>query len=250
MTSSHGHSTIDHDVSRDRIGTSPACSCAESVRRILKCVTLRRVQITSEVLRAAATDPASPAWETIWGQACHQGTCDPDSAALLPWLATTAAGFAGDGLDTPLILAGFITADATAADRVTHAAEIEVLRAFAVGRLPETSDDHAFVHLLQAILGLEGDEVWGKELDRLTDGEADVQCPECEEETLLDITAENPDISPGLSSELAERLHAQAVGANQELVAAGLTRLFGRFVCTECGASFNIADNLAGVSQP
>ncbi|MEU4690961.1 hypothetical protein [Actinoplanes sp. NPDC023714] len=155
------------------------------------------MHITSEVLRAAATDSASPAWETIWGQACHQGTCDPDSAALLPWLATTAADFAGDQQDTPLILAGFITADATAADRVTYAEKIEVLRALAGDRLPEASDDHAFVHLLQAILGSEGNEVWGKELDRLNDGEADVQCPECDEETLLDMTAENPDIAPG-----------------------------------------------------
>lgn len=226
---------------------SPQVGRRADTRPNLKCVTLRRVQITSEVLRAAATDPASPAWETIWGQACHQGTCDPESAALLPWLAATAVGFAGAHLEMPLTLAGFVTADATSADRVTYAKEIEALRALAVDRLAEASDDHAFVSLLQAILGLEGDEIWGKELDRLNDGEADVQCPECAEETLLDITAENPDIAPGLSSELAKRLHAQAVAADREPVAAGLTRLFGRSVCSECGASFNVADNLAGV---
>jgi hypothetical protein len=220
------------------------------VRLISKRVTLGRVQISAEELQAAATDPASPAWTTIWGQACHQGFCDPDSPTLLPWLATTAVGLVGDQLDTPLILAGFITTDATAEDRATYAKEIEGLRALAVDRLPEASDDHAFVHLLQAVLGLEGSEVWGKELDRLDDGEADVQCPECAEETLLDITAENPDITPGLSSELAKRLHAQAVGADRGAVATALTRLFGRLECAECGASFNIADNLAGVSQP
>jgi hypothetical protein len=220
------------------------------VRLILKCVTLRRVQITAEELRAAATDPASPAWDTIVRQVCHQGTCDPSSPALLPWLAATAVGFVGDQLDTPLILAGFITADATAEDRVTYADEIEGLHALAVGRLPEASDDHAFVRLLQAVLGLEGDEVWGKELDRLDDGEADVQCPECEEEALLDMTAENPGIAPGLSSALARRLHAQAVGAEREAVATALTRLFGRLECPECGASFGIAGNMVGVSRP
>jgi hypothetical protein len=206
------------------------------------------VRISSEVLRAAATEPVSPAWGTIWGQVCHQGTCDPQSAALLPWLATTAAGFAGGRPDGPVTLAGFITADATAADRVTYAEEIDVLRALAVDRLPKASNDHDFVHLLQAILGLEGNEIWGKELDRLNDGEADVQCPECDEETLLDITAANPEIAPELSSELARRLHAQAVAAGREAVAAGITRLFGRLACAECGASFTIADNLAGVS--
>ncbi|WP_436533035.1 hypothetical protein [Actinoplanes sp. HUAS TT8] len=206
------------------------------------------MQITSEVLRAAATDPASPAWETIWGQACHQGTCDPDSAALLPWLATTAAGFAGDQLDSPLALAGFITADATVEDRVTYAEEISALRALAAGRLPAASTDRAFVYLLQAILGLEGDETWGKELDRLNDGEADVRCPECDEETLLDIAEENPDIAPAHSSELAQRLHDEAIAAGRERVATAIAQLFGRLTCAECGTSFTIAENLAGAS--
>ncbi len=206
------------------------------------------MEISPDVRRAAAADPTSPAWKVVWEQSCHQGTCDPTSAVLLPWLATTIATFVGDQRETPLALAGFIAVDATDADRASYASEIEALRGLAVDRLPEASDDRAFVYLLQAILGFEGDEVWAKELDHLNDGEVDVRCPECDEETLVDLLAADPEITPRLSSELAERLHAEAVSAGREAVTASVTRLFGRLVCPECNASFAVADNLAGVS--
>jgi hypothetical protein len=138
--------------------------------------------------------------------------------------------------------------DATDADRATYANEIEVLRGLTADRLSEVSDDRAFVSLLKAIRGFEGDELWGKELDRLNDGEVDVQCPECDEERLVDLLGDDPEITPGLPSELAERLHAEAVIADRQTVAAGLTHLFGWIICRECGASFNLAGSLAGVS--
>ncbi|GGN98843.1 hypothetical protein GCM10010112_92070 [Actinoplanes lobatus] len=207
------------------------------------------MEISSDVLRAAAADPASPAWKVVWEQSCDQGVCDPASAALLPWLATTIRAFAGGRRETPLALAGLIAVDATDADRAAYGGDIETLHRLAVDRLPEASDDSAFVYLLQAVLGLEGDEVWGKELDHLNDGEVDVHCPECGEEILLGLTDES-EIAPGLSSELSARLHAEAVRAGREAVAVGLTRLFGRLACHECGGSFPVADNLAGVSYP
>ena len=218
------------------------------MRSILDCAKLRRVEISPDVLRSAAAEPSSPAWKVIWEQSCHQGTCDPASAVLLPWLATTVAAFVDDERETPLALAGFIAMDATDADRMTYTNEIEALRGLAVDRLPEASDDPAFVYLLQAILGFEGDEIWGRELDHLNDGEADVRCPECDEEILVDLLTGDPDITPGLSSELAVRLHAGAVSAGRVAVAACLTRLFGQLVCPGCSAHFNVADNLAGVS--
>jgi hypothetical protein len=155
-----------------------------TARSIRRCAKLPRVEISSDVLRAAAADPAAPVWKVVWEQSCHHGTCDPASAALLPWLTTT-------------------------------------IRAFGPG------------FCLHA--------------PHLNDGEVDVQCPECDEEILLDLLAGECEITPGLSSELAERLHAEAVAAGREAVAEGLTHLFGQVRCTECGASFNIAQNLAGV---
>jgi hypothetical protein len=206
------------------------------------------VEIPSDVLRAAAADPASPAWKVVWERSGHQGTRDPGSAVLLPWLATTIAAFVDDQRETPLALAGFIAVDATDADRATYANEIEALRGLAIDRHHGATDDPVFVYLLQAILGFEGDEIWGKQLDHLNDGEVDVQCPECDEDMLLDLLTDQSEITPGSPSELAERLHAQAVGAGREAIAACLIRLFGRVVCPECSASFNVADNLAGVS--
>lgn len=220
------------------------------MRSTVEYARLARVRISPDVLRAAASDSASPTWAVVWEQSCHQGTCHPDSAALLPWLAETIAGFVGDQREKPLALAGFIAVDAANADRTTFANEIKALRALAVDRLPQASDDAAFVYLLQAICGLEGNEVWGKELDRLIDGEADVHCPECDEETLVDLLTGEPEITPGSLSERTYRLHAEAVSADRGAVAAGLARLFGRMICPECGAAFDIADNLAGVSRP
>ena len=52
-----------------------------------------------------------------------------------------------------------------------------------------------------------------------------------------------------LRSGFAGGLHAEAVQAGRESMAVVLTRLFGRLTCPECGARFDLADHLAGVSQ-
>jgi hypothetical protein len=75
-----------------------------------------------------------------------------------------------------------------------------------------------------------------------------VQCPECEEELLLDLPSEDSPIEPGLLSDLAARLHAEAVQAGREAVATALTDLFGQLKCPSCGTQFDVADHLAGVS--
>src|SRR5438552_15936804 len=80
-----------------------------------------------------------------------------------------------------------------------------------------------------------GDKIWGKELDHINDGEIDVQCPECGEELLVDLHSDDSPIEPGLCSELAGRLHAEAVQAGRESVATALTHLFGRLSCPGCG---------------
>lgn len=66
-----------------------------------------------EALDAAADDPASPAWDVIWQESCHQGTCDPASAVLLPWLARTCANFSPQDRERAVLLAGFIAVDLT-----------------------------------------------------------------------------------------------------------------------------------------
>ncbi|MEU1395012.1 hypothetical protein ABZ403_02920 [Micromonospora zamorensis] len=204
--------------------------------------------ILSEVLDFAAADPASPAWDLLWQESCHQGSCDPASAVLLPWLARTCAAFSREDREKAVMLAGFIAVNASDADRGAYTDEIAALRALAVDCLLGASSDSMFVYLQQAILGFDGDEIWGKELDHVNDGEVDVQCPECEEELLVDLQSEDSPIEPGLCSELAGRLHAEAVQAGRESVATVLTYLFGRLSCPGCGTRFDLADHLPGVS--
>ena len=158
------------------------------------------------------------------------------------------AGFAPEDRERAVVLAGSIAVDASNADRARYADEITSLRALALDRLPRASSDNMFVYLQQAVLGFEGDEIWGKQLDRINDGEVDVQCPECEEELLVDLPSEDPSIQPGLSSDIAARLHAYAVQAGRESVATALTYLFGQVTCPTCGTRFDLAEHLAGVS--
>jgi hypothetical protein len=211
---------------------------------------VQQVKISPEVLESAATDPASPAWDVIWQESCHQGTCDPASAVLLPWLAQTSTAFAPQERENAVVLAGCIAVDADDASRAEYADEIAALRALAMDCLSSASSDSMFAYLQQAVLGFDGDEIWGKELDCINDGEVDVQCPECEEELLVSLEPEDSSIEPGLSSELAGRLHAEAVRANRDSVATVLTYLFGRLSCPNCGTRFNLADHLAGISYP
>jgi len=109
-----------------------------------------------EVLDAAAADPASAAWDVIWQESCHQGTCDAASAVLLPWLAQVCAAFSRADREKAVVLAGFIAVDAGDPDRRTYTYEIEALRALAVDCLPVASSDIMFVYLQQAVLGFEG----------------------------------------------------------------------------------------------
>ena len=219
------------------------------MRPILRCGKLDQVRLSSEILDSAAADPRSSAWDLIWRESCHQGTCDPASAVLLPWLAQTCTAFSREDRENALILAGLIALDASDADRDAYTDEIAAMRALAVDCLPSASSDSTFVYLQQAILGFDGNEIWGKELDHVNDGEVDVQCPECEEELLVDLQYEDSEIEPGLHSELAGRLHAEAVAAGRESVATVLTHLFGRLSCPGCGTRFVLADHLAGVSS-
>ncbi|MEU5788693.1 hypothetical protein ABZ754_13315 [Micromonospora purpureochromogenes] len=167
---------------------------------------------------------------------------------LLPWLARTCAAFSRHEREEAVALAGFIAVDAADTDRAAYAEEIVALRALAAESLPGASTDSMFVYLQQAMLGFDGDDVWGKQLDRVNDGEVDVQCPRCEEELTLDLTSDDSLIEPGLSSALAVRLHAEAVQAARNTVATTLTRLFGQLTCPSCGTPFALADHLAGVS--
>lgn len=194
----------------------------------------------------AAADPRSAAWDVVWHETIDQGEAVMGSETLLPWLATVCAGFSISEREKALVLAGLIAVDTVDPERERYAGEIAVLRALTVENLVAgASDERMFVYLQQAVLGFDGDDTWGRRLDLINDGEADVECPSCEAELLLSLDPADSEIEPDLSPDLAAHLHAEAIAAGFPEVAAAIGLLFGRFRCPDCDTDFRIAERMA-----
>ncbi|GAA1620689.1 hypothetical protein [Actinoplanes couchii] len=195
------------------------------------------------LLDEAAADPRSPAWDVVWNDTCDQGYANAGSERLLPWLARVCAGFTPADRERPLVLAGFVALDAP--DRPGFADEITALRLLTRENLEAgASDARMYVYLQQALLGLDGDETWGRSLDLLSDGEADVACPHCDGEHLISLDPADSPVVPALTVPLAARLHREALAAGFSEVAASVPLLFGRVDCPSCGAVFDVAGAL------
>ncbi|MEU8658288.1 hypothetical protein [Actinoplanes philippinensis] len=202
--------------------------------------------VLEQALVEAAADARSAAWDIVWHESIDQGSAVVGSAALLPWLASVCGRFAAGEREKPLVLAGLIAVDTVDGERERHAGAIAALRALTLENLAAgASDERIFVYLQQAVLGFDGDDVWGRRLDLINDGEADVECPSCEADLVVSLDPDDSEIEPDLSAELAGRLHAEAVAAGFPEVAAAVGLLFGRGVCPECGTSFSVAEQLA-----
>jgi hypothetical protein len=81
-------------------------------------------------------------------------------------LAGIAAGFTPGSRDRVLIFAGEIAVDLDDASRAQYAEALASLRRLTGDWLNAPTDPHTFV-CLQAVLALEGDPVWGKQLDEI-----------------------------------------------------------------------------------
>ncbi len=202
--------------------------------------------VLEQAMIDAAADPRSAAWDVVWHESIDQGEAVLGSERLLPWLAATCAGFAVAEREKALVLAGLIAVDIVGDDRSRHAPEIAALRALTVENLRAgASDERMFVYLQQAVLGFDGDDTWGRQLDLINDGEASVECPSCEGELLLSLDPDDSPIEPDLSEQLAARLHAEALTSGFPEVAATVGLLFGRGCCPACGAGFRVAERVA-----
>ncbi|WP_430790884.1 hypothetical protein [Actinoplanes sp. G11-F43] len=203
----------------------------------------RNIPDSRDILDAAAADPRSPAWDVVWNDTCDQGYATEGSERLLPWLARVCADFTPAERERPLVLAGFLALDAT--DRIHRSDEITALRLLARESLEAgASDARMYVYLQQAVLGLDGDQTWGRALDLVNDGEADVTCPACDTETLVSLDPSDSPVTAALDHPLAARLHEQAVAAGFPEVAASVALLFGRMDCPSCGDTFDVHSGL------
>jgi len=168
----------------------------------------------------------------------------------------------------PLCLAGAIVASVdrpygTVDVHVVYATEIAELAALTDEALrhPGLADDpDTYVHLLAALLGFDGVEVWGEHLDGINDEEYEVPCPQCEAENFIAFgqygcfsttdsmymreshTRKVPlrPQDPAALEGLAQRLHARALADGHPEIANKLTYLFGSASCAECGALFRV----------
>ena len=213
-------------------------------------------------------DPGHPVWVALWSRLCHQGTVYPASFAALPVLVEKARHWSAADRVMPLVLAGAIVAsvDQPYGDvdpHVAYAAEVAELAEFTEDALRDAGladKPKDYVLLLAALLGFEGVEVWGEQLDGINDGEYEVPCPHCEAENFIvlgrhgyfsttdsvymkESGAKRVPLHPRDPSALdgvAKRLHTRTLADSQPEIAKKFTYVFGNAHCAECGALFGV----------
>ncbi|MFF5972793.1 hypothetical protein ACFY7C_14860 [Streptomyces sp. NPDC012769] len=191
-------------------------------------------------------DADGAVWSELWDDLCHQGSVYEDSFLALPYLAAIAAGRAAGSPMDAVLMAGLIVSAADGPRTERYAAEIAALLPVA-GRLldAETDDPALFVYLLQCVLAFEGERVWSAgRLEGLFEGEYEVECADCFSEFAVGFA--DPGVTPVEPADgLPARLRRTALEAGHTEVAHGVTVLFGRAVCPDCGTAFTLADRVA-----
>jgi len=200
-------------------------------------------------------------WDEVWGRLCHQGTVYSASYAAIPLLTEAARRHEPAGYLACLHLAASIIASNDGVTtlepvRETHASDIADLRTIATQQLSLASNDTDFIYGLEALMALEDGGVWQRELNHLADGELPLECPNCQENILIDPEADlatatvwdgskertpvvPADARPG---SVEARLLDLAASHGRTEVAERLPFLFGQIKCPDCGATFDSAD--------
>ncbi|MEU5566760.1 hypothetical protein [Micromonospora musae] len=216
-----------------------------------------------ELLAQAAADPRAAAWGVLYERACHEGFYEAEETLLITRLAHNAAEFAPADRDEPLILAGQLAADMDEESHRRNAETLAQLRHLATDWLPTPTDGPSFIYRLRAVLALEGDMLWGQELERLIHDEVEVECPQCETSLFIAFgerghfathedyaTKSNVAQTPLLPAAPADlegvglRLHRMSTEVGQQSVAEAVTYVFGRATCTQCGGTFRVSDQV------
>lgn len=221
-------------------------------------------------LGALSPNAEDPVWDELWGRVCHQGTVYSASAPVLPYLLSAAREWPPVARVTPLSLAGAIVISPNVSgshDLQPHRSTIEGLHRLATettASIGLSSTD--FIYLLQAVLALEGDLLWGQHLHRLASGEFEGKCTWCgigllvgvgqygsfvaSEDWINKPTAPRNPLQPSRVEDLdeaARRLHNYALAALQQDVAQWVPYIFGVGACPTCGESMEIAKAIAAV---
>lgn len=211
-------------------------------------------------------EPTPERWNDLWTALCNQSSVFSASFAALARLAQIAErGDAGQRTQA-LTLAGAIVGSRDRPRdlgdvRATYAADIAALLALARQHLPSVTDRAEYIYLVESVLAFEGHDVGNEPLSGLADEEYELECPSCTAMSFIVIgpegyfatiddyaTEENPrkrGLVPADPSELTglpRKIHDDAVEHGHTEFAIALTYLFGQAVCTDCGESFDLAE--------
>ena len=205
------------------------------------------------ILAELEPDPTAPAWGELWGRVCHQGTTYSASVYVLPFLLSAASDWGPVGRVMPLFLSGAIVLGRESV-LTGREALVEALRSLALetvkaGELSRSDR----IYVMQSVLALGGEQVWGRVLDHLNDGEFPGQCPFCRTDLYFAIGqygffcaagewVRNPEtprteITPRLAEELVGVglwLNAVCVDSGDPTLAKWICYLFGVSTCPNC----------------
>ncbi|KAK2761627.1 hypothetical protein FQN54_001455 [Arachnomyces sp. PD_36] len=228
-------------------------------------------QVARLLDEVAANPTAEEVWEELIDCLCHQGDLYPESLPSLPRLASFATSWPLSQCLDPLFLASMIVASANDSDEKEdmhrqYASDFASL----ISRVHEClstpsvfEKDNAFIHLLSALLAFEGESPWDRKIERLTDGEYNLECPSCEAYLYIElddsggfVTSEDPiaatdapraallPATPPDLNVMAHRLYTIATEQKQEGIATRLLHLFGSATCPECEDVFRTEEPL------
>jgi hypothetical protein len=220
------------------------------------------------ILARLSPDPEDEGWDALWSRLCHQGTVYSASFAALPFLVATMRTWSPEERAMPLSLVAAIVAS----DDV-HGARDECVRDLdstiaecrdlALESLASTLPDTDFIYVAQAVLALEGERLWGRQLDRLVDGEFKGACPSCgkdlfvvvgrhgfflaAEEWVKQPRAPRNPIKPVEPADLVgvgAWLRTRAEDAGHRETARSIEHLFGVSTCPSCESIVAIEEAL------
>lgn len=223
-----------------------------------------------EILAALSPHTDSEIWHVLWSQLCHQGDVYSASFAALNELRSAAARWPAAARVAPLILAASIVYGAGRSRQIGQmlrlsasdiAIELENLSRETLSARELSEND--VIYLMQAVMLLEDNHLWGQKLDHLIDGEFPGICTSCRQDFYIVIgdqffvTAEDwVKRTHGQRTAIAPCDPSQLTGAPHWLretsIRCGQTRLtqrlehtFGSARCPRCGAEVSLPEAIA-----
>jgi len=220
------------------------------------------------IISALKPDPNAPAWVELCSRVCHQGTTYSASPAVLPFLLSAASGWDAPARAMPLALAGsIVSAPQTALSG--YEPTVEALRVLALDTVKDrelSRDDRIYV--MQSVLSLQGDRLWGRVLDHLSDGEFPALCPACRKDLCVVVgkhgffvaagewvrNSQTPrmEIRPLEAGNLAgvgNWLYSVCDQSGDSELAGWIRYLFGVSKCPECRQPFGLVDAIAEIEK-